>query len=48
MNATTQIIRWEEASVIVTRDLLTSGQLALLLGSDSRKKEGDPNPQCCL
>lgn len=42
-NVTSQIFRWEEASVIVTRDLLTSGKLAFLLGSDSRKKEGDRN-----
>ena len=47
-NVTTQIIRWEEASVIVTRDLLPSGKLAFLLGSDSRKKEGDRNPHCRL
>ena len=30
--------RWEET---VTRDVLKTGQLAFLLGSESRKKEGD-------
>ena len=47
-NVTSQKIRWEEASVIVTRDLLTSGNLAFLLGSDSRKKKGDRNLHCRL
>ena len=38
LNWITQMNRWEET---VTRDLLTTGQLAFLLGSESRKKEGD-------
>ena len=47
-NVTSQKIRWEEASVIVTRDLLTTGQLAFLLGTDSGKEEEDRNPHCRL
>ena len=38
LNWTTQMIHWEETSVTVTRDLLTTGQLAFLLGSEYRKK----------
>ena len=45
LNWITQMNRWEET---VTRDLLTTGQLAFLLGSESREKEGDRNPHCCL
>ena len=43
LNIIPQMIHWEEASVIVTRDLLTTRQLAFPLGSESRKKEGDQN-----
>lgn len=43
LNIIPQMICWEEASVIVTGDLPTMRQMAFLLGSNSRKKEGDRN-----